>query len=93
MPFRHGATGKGNDQVRFELSYLALDPHIKIIAPWREWDLNSRTALMAFASSTGFPCRPRMPSPTAPTATCCTSATRAAFWKTPGRLRPRTSFN
>jgi argininosuccinate synthase len=45
----HGATGKGNDQVRFELGYLALDPHIKIIAPWREWDLNSRTALMAFA--------------------------------------------
>ena len=45
----HGATGKGNDQVRFELSYLAHDPHIKIIAPWREWDLNSRTALMAFA--------------------------------------------
>lgn len=45
----HGATGKGNDQVRFELGYLALMPHVKIIAPWREWDLNSRTALMAFA--------------------------------------------
>ncbi|MBL0715664.1 MAG: argininosuccinate synthase [Desulfosarcina sp.] len=45
----HGATGKGNDQVRFELGYLALNPQIKIIAPWREWDLNSRTALMAFA--------------------------------------------
>lgn len=45
----HGATGKGNDQVRFELSYLAIDPHIQIIAPWREWDLNSRTSLMAFA--------------------------------------------
>lgn len=45
----HGATGKGNDQVRFELGYLAIDPHIKIIAPWREWDLNSRTALMEFA--------------------------------------------
>lgn len=45
----HGATGKGNDQVRFELGYLALDPGIKIIAPWREWDLNSRTALMNFA--------------------------------------------
>jgi argininosuccinate synthase len=50
----HGATGKGNDQVRFELSYLALDPHIKIIAPWREWDLNSRTALMAFAQQHGI---------------------------------------
>ncbi|OQY05668.1 MAG: argininosuccinate synthase [Desulfobacteraceae bacterium 4572_123] len=45
----HGATGKGNDQVRFELGYLALEPHIKIIAPWRDWDLNSRTALMDFA--------------------------------------------
>ncbi len=50
----HGATGKGNDQVRFELSYLAIAPHIKIIAPWREWDLNSRTALMAFAKKHGI---------------------------------------
>jgi len=45
----HDATGKGNDQVRFELSYLALDPNIHIIAPWREWELNSRTSLMEFA--------------------------------------------
>lgn len=50
----HGATGKGNDQVRFELSYLSHDPHIKIVAPWREWDLNSRTALMNFAKSHGI---------------------------------------
>jgi argininosuccinate synthase len=50
----HGATGKGNDQVRFEVSYLALNPHIKIIAPWREWDLNSRTALMEFARRHGI---------------------------------------
>jgi len=50
----HGATGKGNDQVRFELGYLALNPHIKIIAPWREWDLNSRTVLMAFAERHGI---------------------------------------
>jgi argininosuccinate synthase len=50
----HGATGKGNDQVRFELGYLAIDPHINIIAPWREWDLNSRTALMAFAQKHGI---------------------------------------
>jgi argininosuccinate synthase len=50
----HGATGKGNDQVRFELSYFAIDPHIKIIAPWREWDLTSRTALMAFAQRHGI---------------------------------------
>ena len=45
----HGATGKGNDQVRFELSAYALDPTIKVIAPWREWDLNSRTALIEWA--------------------------------------------
>ncbi|MFO8112080.1 MAG: argininosuccinate synthase [Desulfosalsimonadaceae bacterium] len=51
----HGATGKGNDQVRFELSYYAIDPHIKVISPWREWDLNSRTALMAFAEKHGIP--------------------------------------
>ena len=51
----HGATGKGNDQVRFELSYLALNPDIKIIAPWREWTLNSRTSLMEFAETRGIP--------------------------------------
>jgi argininosuccinate synthase len=51
----HGATGKGNDQVRFELGYYAIDPDIRIIAPWREWDLNSRTALMAFADHHGIP--------------------------------------
>jgi argininosuccinate synthase len=45
----HGATGKGNDQVRFELSYYALKPDIKIIAPWREWNLTSRTRLIEFA--------------------------------------------
>jgi argininosuccinate synthase len=47
----HGATGKGNDQVRFELSYYALDPDIKVIAPWREWDLTSRTKLIEFAEA------------------------------------------
>lgn len=50
----HGATGKGNDQVRFELSYYAIHPNIKIIAPWREWDLNSRSDLMAFAEQHGI---------------------------------------
>ena len=45
----HGATGKGNDQVRFELGYYALKPDIKVIAPWREWDLNSRTKLIEYA--------------------------------------------
>ena len=47
----HGATGKGNDQVRFELAYYGLDPNIKVIAPWREWDLNSRTKLIDFAEN------------------------------------------
>jgi argininosuccinate synthase len=51
----HGATGKGNDQVRFEISYYALKPDIKIIAPWREWDLTSRTALIAFAEQHQIP--------------------------------------
>jgi argininosuccinate synthase len=51
----HGATGKGNDQVRFELSYFAIDPQIRIIAPWREWELTSRTALMDFAETHGIP--------------------------------------
>jgi argininosuccinate synthase len=51
----HGATGKGNDQVRFELTYYALKPGIKVIAPWRVWDLNSRSALMAYARKHGIP--------------------------------------
>ena len=51
----HGATGKGNDQVRFELSYYALKPDIKVIAPWREWDLTSRQSLIAFAEAHQIP--------------------------------------
>ena len=51
----HGATGKGNDQVRFELGYYALEPDIKVIAPWREWDLTSRTALIDFAEKNQIP--------------------------------------
>ena len=51
----HGATGKGNDQVRFELSAYALDPDIRVIAPWREWDLTSRTALIAWAEQHQIP--------------------------------------
>jgi len=50
----HGATGKGNDQVRFEVAYYALKPDIKVIAPWREWDLNSRTKLIAYAEEAGM---------------------------------------
>ncbi len=51
----HGATGKGNDQVRFELGYYHFDPSVKVIAPWREWDLNSRTALESYAKKHGIP--------------------------------------
>src|SRR5215469_9887677 len=51
----HGATGKGNDQVRFELSYYALDPDIKVVAPWREWDLGSRTRLLDYAEKHQIP--------------------------------------
>ena len=51
----HGATGKGNDQVRFELSYYALKPDVKVIAPWREWDFKSREALLAFAEQNQIP--------------------------------------
>ena len=51
----HGATGKGNDQVRFELSYLSIDPDIKIISPWREWEFNSRRDLIAYAREKNIP--------------------------------------
>lgn len=51
----HGATGKGNDQIRFELGYYALEPDIKVIAPWREWDLDSRTKLMEYAREHQIP--------------------------------------
>jgi len=51
----HGATGKGNDQVRFELTYMALDPAIQVIAPWREWDLHSRSDLVAYSKRHAIP--------------------------------------
>ncbi len=51
----HGATGKGNDQVRFELTYLSLDPNIRVIAPWREWSFRSRSDLIAYAQEKGIP--------------------------------------
>jgi argininosuccinate synthase len=51
----HGATGKGNDQVRFELTYAALAPHLRVIAPWREWELDSRSALIEFAKRHDIP--------------------------------------
>jgi argininosuccinate synthase len=51
----HGATGKGNDQVRFELTYYAIDPHIKVIAPWRQWQMKGRADLVRYAKTHGIP--------------------------------------
>src|SRR6478609_2388931 len=51
----HGCTGKGNDQVRFELTYQALAPQLKVIAPWREWDLKSREDCLDYAEAQGIP--------------------------------------
>ena len=51
----HGATGKGNDQIRFELAYYAFNKNIKVIAPWREWNLNSRAKLISYAKKHGIP--------------------------------------
>ena len=77
----HGATGKGNDQVRFELGYYALTPDIKVIAPWREWDLNSRTRLIDYAEQHQIPIAKdkRARRPTRSTATSSTSPTRAGL--------------
>ena len=51
----HGSTGKGNDQVRFELTVMALDPRLKVIAPWREWDIRSREDALAYAAAHNVP--------------------------------------
>jgi hypothetical protein len=81
----HGATGKGNDQVRFELGAYALMPNVKVIAPWREWDLLSREKLLAYADKHGSRSTSRSARaarPTRWTPTCCTSRTRAASSRT-----------
>ena len=98
----HGATGKGNDQVRFELGYYALEPDIKVIAPWREWEFQSRERCSTSPRST----RSRSPRtsaakrPSRSTRTCCTRRPRGRYWRTrpptrrnmstSGRSRPRT---
>ena len=83
----HGATGKGNDQVRFELGYYALEPDIKVIAPWREWDLTSRAALIEFAEKHQIPIAKdkRGEAPFSTDANLCTSRPRARCWRTPAR--------
>ncbi len=87
----HGCTGKGNDQVRFELTFKALNPKLTVIAPWREWDLRSRSDEIKYAAEHSVPV-PRYASArsTAATATSGTSATRAASWKIRGTSRTRT---
>ena len=55
MAVSHGCTGKGNDQVRFELAYKAIAPNVQIIAPWREWDINSREDAIAYAAKHNVP--------------------------------------
>jgi len=75
----HGSTGKGNDQVRYELAYYALKPDIKIIAPWREWDFRSREALIAFAEQHQIPIAKdkRGEAPFSSTPTSCTHRRKA----------------
>ena len=78
----HGCTGKGNDQVRFELAYQALAPELKVIAPWREWTLKSREDCLDYAEKHGIPSPQAGRRSTAATAICGTSAMKAASWKT-----------
>ncbi len=87
----HGATGKGNDQVRFELGAYALNPNIRVIAPWREWELTSRAALMDFCEKHQIPSTTSAatspPIPWMPT--CCTSPMKVIDWRIPGRSRTK----
>ena len=86
----HGATGKGNDQVRFEVTYGAFAPHLKVIAPWREWnDPLARGRARLRRPSTTCPSSRRRRTSSAATATSGTSRTRAATSRTPGTRRRR----
>jgi argininosuccinate synthase len=83
----HGATGKGNDQVRFELTVKALNPHLKIIAPWRMWDIKSREDAIDYALARNIPFRLLRSILTAWTGIYGISATKAATWKIPATNR------
>ena len=87
----HGATGKGNDQVRFELTYYALKPDIKVIAPWREWELTSRTKLLEFAEKHQIPIAKdkRGEAPFSVDANLLHSSSEGKSWKIPGRRPTR----
>src|SRR5215467_4577552 len=78
----HGATGKGNDQVRFELTYYALKPDVTVIAPWREWDLSSRTKLIEFAEKHQIPIAKDK---RGETPISCIRPRKERFWKIPRR--------
>ncbi|TCM52705.1 argininosuccinate synthase [Rhizobium sp. PP-F2F-G48] len=83
----HGATGKGNDQVRFELAANALDPSIEIIAPWRQWTIQSRTQLIAYAEQHGIaiPKDKRGEAPSRSMRTSCIPPRKEKSWRTPQR--------
>jgi argininosuccinate synthase len=81
----HGATGKGNDQVRFELTYYALEPSIRIVAPWREWSFKSREQLIEFAEKHQIPVAKDKRRRSRSMPTCCTPPPRGRCWRT----RPR----
>ena len=83
----HGCTGKGNDQVRFELAYQALAPELKVVAPWREWDLKSREDCLDYAEKRGISVTAVARRFTAAIATSGISAMRAGNWKTPPTRR------
>lgn len=90
----HGATGKGNDQVRFELTAYALEPGIQVVSPWREWKLNSRAALIDYAEKNQIP----IPSDKRGQhrirwmLTCCTFHMKARPWKTHGMSQMKRCF-
>jgi len=81
----HGATGKGNDQVRFELSAYALAPQIRIVAPWREWDLGAREQLVAYAKAHSIPVPVTPKKPWSSDGNLLHLSFEAASWKTRGR--------
>lgn len=80
----HGATGKGNDQVRFESTYTALAPQLKVIAPWREWDLRSREALLDYLKERNIPTTASLEKSTAVMKTHGISLQKVAYWKAHG---------
>ena len=84
----HGATGKGNDQVRFELAYKALAPHLPVIAPWREWDIVSREDAIDYAARHGIPIQQTKAKIYSGTPTCGTSPTRGPSSRIPPARLP-----